>query len=108
MLTRAGGVDIAPAGPADKLYRRHLGSASCGTQFSRKLAQVSLELGGKSPFIVFDDANIESAVNGSIAGILVPAAKLCGRIKTVSTTALLINFSIRCCYRPKPLNWETR
>jgi NAD-dependent aldehyde dehydrogenases len=27
-------------------------------------------MGGKSPFIVFDDANMKSAVNASIAGIL--------------------------------------
>ena len=36
---------------------------------ANNFAEVSLELGGKSPFIVFDDANIESAVNGSISGI---------------------------------------
>ena len=35
---------------------------------AENFAEVSLELGGKSPFIVFDDANIERAVNGSIAG----------------------------------------
>lgn len=31
-------------------------------------AHVTLELGGKSPIVVFDDADIESAVNGIIAG----------------------------------------
>jgi len=31
-------------------------------------AVVSLELGGKSPILVFDDADLESAVNGIIAG----------------------------------------
>ena len=36
---------------------------------AENFAEVSLELGGKSPFIVFDDADLESAVNGSIAGI---------------------------------------
>jgi len=40
-------------------------------------AEVSLELGGKSPFIVFDDANIESAVNGSVAGIFGAAGQSC-------------------------------
>lgn len=40
-------------------------------------AQISLELGGKSPFIVFDDANIESAVNGSIAGIFGASGQSC-------------------------------
>ncbi len=40
-------------------------------------AEVSLELGGKSPFIVFDDADIDSAVNGSIAGIFGAAGQSC-------------------------------
>ena len=40
-------------------------------------AEVSLELGGKSPFIVFDDANIESAVNGSVAGIFGATGQSC-------------------------------
>jgi len=40
-------------------------------------AEVSLELGGKSPFIVFDDANLESAVNGSISGIFGAAGQSC-------------------------------
>lgn len=40
-------------------------------------AEVSLELGGKSPFIVFDDANIESAVNGSVAGIFAATGQSC-------------------------------
>lgn len=43
----------------------------------QNFAEVSLELGGKSPFIVFDDANIESAVNGSIAGIFGAAGQSC-------------------------------
>ena len=32
------------------------------------LAPVTLELGGKSPILVFDDADFESAVNGAVAG----------------------------------------
>ena len=43
----------------------------------RNFAAVSLELGGKSPFIVFDDANIESAVNASIAGIFGATGQSC-------------------------------
>jgi len=35
---------------------------------SRNYAHVSLELGGKSPILVFDDADVEGAVNGIIAG----------------------------------------
>ena len=44
---------------------------------AENFAEVSLELGGKSPFIVFDDANIESAVNGSVAGICGAAGQSC-------------------------------
>ena len=43
----------------------------------RNFAEVSLELGGKSPFIVFNDANIESAVNASIAGIFGATGQSC-------------------------------
>ncbi|MEM7118811.1 MAG: aldehyde dehydrogenase [Chloroflexota bacterium] len=35
---------------------------------SENFAHVSLELGGKSPILVFDDADLEGAVNGIIAG----------------------------------------
>ncbi len=43
----------------------------------QNFAEVSLELGGKSPFVVFDDANIESAVNASIAGIFGATGQSC-------------------------------
>ncbi len=38
------------------------------TNTANNFAVVSLELGGKSPILVFDDADIEGAVNGIIAG----------------------------------------
>ena len=41
------------------------------------LAQVSLELGGKSPFIVFDDADVESAVNGCVSAIFGASGQSC-------------------------------
>ncbi len=44
---------------------------------ANNFAEVSLELGGKSPFIVFDDANIDSAVNGCIAGIFGATGQSC-------------------------------
>ena len=40
-------------------------------------AELSLELGGKSPFIVFDDADLDNAVNGSVAGIFGAAGQSC-------------------------------
>ena len=44
---------------------------------AENFAQTSLELGGKSPFIVFDDASIESAVNGCVAGIFGASGQSC-------------------------------
>ena len=44
---------------------------------AENFAQVSLELGGKSPVVVFEDADIESAVNGSIAGIFGATGQSC-------------------------------
>ena len=40
-------------------------------------AEISLELGGKSPFIIFDDADIESAVNGAVGGIFGASGQSC-------------------------------
>lgn len=39
--------------------------------------KISLELGGKSPFIVFDDADIDSAVEGLVDGIWLNQGQVC-------------------------------
>ncbi|MEM9521880.1 MAG: aldehyde dehydrogenase [Actinomycetota bacterium] len=44
---------------------------------AENFAKVSLELGGKSPFIVFDDADLDSAVNGCVAGIFGASGQSC-------------------------------
>jgi acyl-CoA reductase-like NAD-dependent aldehyde dehydrogenase len=41
------------------------------------VARVTLELGGKSPNIVFDDADLEGAANGVIAGIFAASGQTC-------------------------------
>jgi aldehyde dehydrogenase (NAD+) len=41
------------------------------------LARLSLELGGKSPNIVFEDADLEAAANGVIAGIFAACGQTC-------------------------------
>lgn len=41
------------------------------------LKRVSLELGGKSPNIVFDDADLDNAVNGVITGIFSAGGQTC-------------------------------
>ena len=43
---------------------RHIVRAS-----AENLSKTSLELGGKSPFIVFEDADLDSAANAQVAGI---------------------------------------
>ena len=44
---------------------------------SENLSQVSLELGGKSPVVVFDDADQENALNGITAGIFGASGQSC-------------------------------
>ncbi len=44
---------------------------------AENFASVSLELGGKSPFIVFDDAALDNAVNASVAGIFGASGQSC-------------------------------
>ena len=44
---------------------------------THNFAEVSLELGGKSPIIVFEDADIDSAVNGAAGGIFGALGQSC-------------------------------
>lgn len=44
---------------------------------AENLKRVSLELGGKSPHIVFDDADLDQAVNGVITGIFSAGGQTC-------------------------------
>jgi betaine-aldehyde dehydrogenase len=39
--------------------------------------RLHLELGGKAPFVVFDDADLEAAVNGAVAGSLINTGQDC-------------------------------
>jgi aldehyde dehydrogenase (NAD+) len=41
------------------------------------LARVTLELGGKSPNIVFEDADLDAAANGVVAGIFAATGQTC-------------------------------
>lgn len=56
---------------------------------ARGLKPVSLELGGKSPNIVFADANIENAVRGAVAGIFAATGQTC-----MAGSRLLVHESI--------------
>ena len=44
---------------------------------SKHLKPISLELGGKSPNIVFDDADIDAAISGSLFGIYFAQGQVC-------------------------------
>ncbi len=44
---------------------------------ANNFAEISLELGGKSPFIVFDDADIVSSVNGALGAIFGASGQSC-------------------------------
>ena len=54
-----------------------LSGAHVYQQAAASLKKVSLELGGKSPNIVFDDCNMENAVKGAISGIFAATGQTC-------------------------------
>lgn len=47
------------------------------SQAGQTFKRTAMELGGKSPNIVFPDANLENAVNGALAGIFSAAGQSC-------------------------------
>ena len=57
------------------------GSTEVGRQIRRATAhshkRLSLELGGKSPFIIFEDADLDSAVEGLVDGIWFNQGQVC-------------------------------
>jgi acyl-CoA reductase-like NAD-dependent aldehyde dehydrogenase len=56
---------------------------------ARSFKKVSLELGGKSPNIVFDDCNLDDAVAGAISGIFAATGQTC-----IAGSRLLLQDSI--------------
>jgi acyl-CoA reductase-like NAD-dependent aldehyde dehydrogenase len=48
-----------------------------GATAAARGARVSLELGGKSPQIIFDDADLNNAVNGVMAGVFAATGQTC-------------------------------
>jgi betaine-aldehyde dehydrogenase len=57
------------------------GSTAVGTRIMGLVApsakRIHLELGGKAPMLVFDDAGVEAAVRGAVAGTLINAGQDC-------------------------------
>ncbi|MDX1425201.1 MAG: aldehyde dehydrogenase, partial [Kiloniellales bacterium] len=57
---------------------------------ARTMKRVSLELGGKSPNIVFADANLDAAVAGAVSGIFAATGQTC-----IAGSRLLVQNSIK-------------
>ncbi|HUF88233.1 MAG TPA: aldehyde dehydrogenase [Thermohalobaculum sp.] len=65
-------------------------------QAAKGLKRVSLELGGKSPNIVFEDANLDMAAAGAVSGIFAATGQTC-----VAGSRLLVQNSIREAFTEK-------
>ncbi len=63
------------------------GSTTTGKLVARQAAErligVSLELGGKNPMVVLDDADLEAAVDGALRGAFVGAGQVCVSIERI-------------------------
>lgn len=70
------------------------GSTAVGKQIARSasdnLTRVSLELGGKSAQLVFDDADLQAAANGVVAGIFAATGQTC-----IAGSRLLVHRDVR-------------
>ena len=66
-----------------------LGGQRINEASARQLKHVALELGGKSPNIVFEDADLDAAVVGAIAGIFAASGQTC-----IAGSRLLLQRSI--------------
>lgn len=68
-------------------YIQFTGSTATGTKVAeraaRRLTPVSLELGGKDPMIVLEDADIELAANAAVWGAMFNAGQTCVSVERV-------------------------
>src|SRR5262245_52812237 len=90
VITGAGGdVGTALAGHPDVDVVTFTGSTIVGRKVMAAAAvhghRTQLELGGKAPFVVFDDADLDAAVQGAVAGSLINTGQDC----TAATRAIV-------------------
>ncbi|WP_069170427.1 gamma-aminobutyraldehyde dehydrogenase [Streptomyces griseus] len=68
-------------GHPDVVMTSFTGSTAVGRRVAEiatsTVKRLHLELGGKAPFLVFDDADLEAAVNGAVAGALINTGQDC-------------------------------
>jgi betaine-aldehyde dehydrogenase len=60
---------------------------------ARTLKNVTLELGGKSPLIIFDDANIDNAVSGALLANFYSSGQVCS-----NATRVFVHRSIKAAF----------
>ena len=78
-LIRHPGVDMVSFTGSTRVGRTVLEAAAINSK------RVHLELGGKAPFVVFDDADLEAAAHGAVAGSLINTGQDC----TAATRAIV-------------------
>ncbi len=84
------------------------GSTEVGREIRRRTAgttkRITLELGGKSPFIVFDDADLDAAVEGVVDGIWLNQGEVCcAGSRLLVHEAVASEFHSRICRRMETL-----
>jgi acyl-CoA reductase-like NAD-dependent aldehyde dehydrogenase len=81
VVTGAGSAGAALVSHPDVAKIAFTGSTATGqaiaAEAARRSARVTLEMGGKSPNIVFADADLDNAVNGVMAGIFAASGQSC-------------------------------
>ncbi|MFN3006188.1 gamma-aminobutyraldehyde dehydrogenase [Mycolicibacterium wolinskyi] len=90
VVTGAGSdVGTALAGHRDVDVVTFTGSTAVGRKVMAAAAvhghRTQLELGGKAPFVVFDDADLDAAIQGAVAGALINTGQDC----TAATRAIV-------------------
>ena len=90
-VVTGGGADVGQrlAGHPDVDVVTFTGSTAVGRKVMAAAAsqghRTQLELGGKAPFVVFDDADLDAAVHGAVAGALINSGQDC----TAATRAIV-------------------
>ena len=85
------GAEIIASKKVDKIsFTGETGTGKrIGAQAGMEVKRVSLELGGKAPYVVFDDAEVDAAARAAIFGMFRNAGQACG-----ATTRLLVQEGI--------------
>src|SRR5688572_26386916 len=85
------GAEIIASKKVDKIsFTGETGTGKrIGAQAGMEVKRMSLELGGKAPYIIFDDADVEAAARAAVFGMFRNAGQACG-----ATTRLLVHESI--------------